>query len=29
VLTLAGPWLIVQAPWLHGWLPYDCTTSSH
>lgn len=27
VLTLAGPWLIVQAPWLHGWLPYDCTTS--
>jgi sulfite exporter TauE/SafE len=28
-LTLAGPWLVVQAPWLHGWLPYDCTTSSH
>jgi sulfite exporter TauE/SafE len=29
VLTLAGPWLVVQAPWLHGWLPYDCTTAAH
>jgi sulfite exporter TauE/SafE len=25
VLTLAGPWLIAtHAPWLHGWLPFEC-----
>ncbi|MEO7065235.1 MAG: sulfite exporter TauE/SafE family protein [Dokdonella sp.] len=24
-LTLAGPWLIGSAPWLHAWLPFDCT----
>jgi uncharacterized protein len=29
VLTLAGPWLVVQAPWLHGWLPYDCAIATH
>ena len=23
-LTLAGPWLLDHAPWLHGWLPFDC-----
>jgi sulfite exporter TauE/SafE len=23
-LTLAGPWLVGHAPWLHGWLPFDC-----
>lgn len=25
VLTLAGPWLVGSAPWLHAWLPFDCT----
>ena len=24
VLTLIGPWLVGHAPWLHGWLPFDC-----
>jgi uncharacterized protein len=24
VLTLAAPTLIGHAPWLHGWLPFDC-----
>jgi uncharacterized protein len=24
VLTLAAPMLIGHAPWLHGWLPFDC-----
>lgn len=24
VLTLAGPWLGAQMPWLHGLLPFDC-----
>lgn len=24
VLTLAGPWLLGSAPWLHAWLPFDC-----
>jgi sulfite exporter TauE/SafE len=23
-LTLAAPWLLDHAPWLHGWLPFDC-----
>ncbi len=23
-LTLAGPWLVGYAPWLHAWLPFDC-----
>ncbi|MET0225956.1 MAG: sulfite exporter TauE/SafE family protein [Dokdonella sp.] len=27
-LTLAGPWLLGSAPWLHAWLPFDCTTGS-
>lgn len=27
VLTLAGPWLGVHAPWLHGLLPFDCTAT--
>ncbi|GAA0724274.1 sulfite exporter TauE/SafE family protein [Dokdonella soli] len=26
-LTLAGPWLLGNAPWLHAWLPFDCTTA--
>lgn len=26
-LTLVGPWL--DLPWLHGWLPFDCTTPTH
>lgn len=25
-LTLAGPWLVGHAPWLHAWLPFDCST---
>jgi len=26
VVTLAGPWLAVShGPWLHAWLPFDCT----
>ncbi|MBS0589590.1 MAG: sulfite exporter TauE/SafE family protein [Proteobacteria bacterium] len=25
ILTLAGPWLIVVAPGLHAFLPFDCT----
>ena len=25
-LTLAGPWLLGSAPWLHAWLPFDCST---
>lgn len=25
VLTLAGPWLVGSVPWLHAWLPFDCT----
>lgn len=25
-LTLAGPWLAGHAPWLHAWLPFDCST---
>jgi hypothetical protein len=29
VLTLVGPWLVVRAPWLHGWLPYDCAIAAH
>ncbi|MBN8726126.1 MAG: sulfite exporter TauE/SafE family protein [Xanthomonadales bacterium] len=24
VLTLAGPWLLGSAPWLHAWLPFEC-----
>ena len=24
LLTLAGPWLGMHAPWLHGLLPFDC-----
>jgi sulfite exporter TauE/SafE len=24
MLTLAGPWLGMHAPWLHGLLPFDC-----
>jgi sulfite exporter TauE/SafE len=27
VLTLAGPWLGSHTPWLHGLLPFDCTTA--
>lgn len=23
-LTVAGPWLLGSAPWLHTWLPFDC-----
>jgi sulfite exporter TauE/SafE len=23
-LTLAGPWLLGSAPWLHAWLPFEC-----
>lgn len=23
-LTLAGPWLVGHAPWLHAWLPFGC-----
>ena len=23
-LTLAGPWLLGSAPWLHAWLPFGC-----
>jgi sulfite exporter TauE/SafE len=26
-ITLAGPWLIGSAPWLHAWLPFDCTAA--
>ncbi|HEY4368051.1 MAG TPA: sulfite exporter TauE/SafE family protein [Steroidobacteraceae bacterium] len=26
-LTLAGPWLVQALPSLHGWLPFDCTSS--
>ena len=25
LLTLAGPWLVGSAPWLHHLLPFDCT----
>lgn len=25
-LTLSGPWLAGHAPWLHAWLPFDCST---
>jgi uncharacterized protein len=28
-LTLAGPWLVGHAPWLHGWLPFDCSVPGH
>lgn len=28
-LTLAGPWLVGHAPWLHGWLPFDCGIPGH
>lgn len=28
-LTLAGPWLVGHAPWLHGWLPFDCGMPRH
>ena len=28
-LTLAGPWLVGHAPWLHGWLPFDCGMPAH
>jgi len=24
LLTVLSPWLIGHAPWLHGWLPFDC-----
>ena len=24
-VTFAAPWLIGHAPWLHGWLPFDCS----
>lgn len=27
VLTLAGPWLGTQMPWLHGMLPFDCASN--
>lgn len=27
VLTLIGPWLVVRATWLHGWLPLSCVTN--
>ena len=27
-LTLAGPWLAGNAPWLHAWLPFDCAASA-
>jgi sulfite exporter TauE/SafE len=23
-ITLAGPWLLHGAPWLHVWLPINC-----
>jgi sulfite exporter TauE/SafE len=26
-VTLAGPWLIAAAPGLHGWLPFDCSST--
>lgn len=26
-LVMTGPWLVAQMPGLHGWLPFDCTTS--
>jgi sulfite exporter TauE/SafE len=29
VLTLASPWLLGHAPWLHGWLPFDCSPAEH
>lgn len=25
VITLAAPWMIGHAPWLEGWLPFDCS----
>lgn len=28
-LTLTGPWLVGHAPWLHGWLPFDCAVPGH
>ena len=28
-LTLAGPWLVGHAPWMHGWLPVDCGIPGH
>jgi hypothetical protein len=24
-ITLAGPWLLNGAPWLHAWLPFNCS----
>lgn len=27
-ITLFSPWLIGHAPWLHGWLPFDCAPES-
>lgn len=29
VITLVSPWLLGHAPWLHGWLPFDCSPSEH
>ncbi|HOX70575.1 MAG TPA: sulfite exporter TauE/SafE family protein [Dokdonella sp.] len=28
-LTLAGPWLAGSLPWLHAWLPFDCSSHVH
>ena len=28
VLTMAAPLLISHAPWLHGWLPFDCSVDA-
>ena len=29
LVTATAPWLLGHAPWLHGWLPFDCTPAEH
>ena len=29
LVTATAPWLLDHAPWLHGWLPFDCTPAEH
>jgi sulfite exporter TauE/SafE len=29
VLVMSAPWLPVHAPWMHAWLPFDCTAPAH
>ena len=29
VLTLAGPWLMGSAHWMHAWLPFGCEVAAH